>query len=336
MTVRIHPRRLGPNLETVGFLVDVLMILLVIVNLTWILFDWLFAREWFSAWLEQQAPVFHLAYAETLHENFFYYDLMFVAVYLTEFMIRWVVEAVRGTYYRWWFFPVLRWYDLLGCIPIGGFRWLRLLRVFSLLYRLQRMGVIDLSDTAVGRFLRKYYGALVEEVSDRVVINVLDGIQREIREDNPLAHGIERRVLAPRREPLVDYLARRLIEVAGETQREYREPLGDYLSRTTEKALRRTPSGRRLAAVPGAGPRTMALLRDTVRELGVALSDQVIEDLEDPANRETVDRLLDDLLRRLGGGREQLDSLVRDTLLEILDEVKAHVAIQRWKVGEQR
>lgn len=335
MTIRVEPRRLGPNLDTVGFLVDMAMILLVIINLSWIFFDWLFAREWFSTWLEQQAPEFHLAYASTLHENFFYYDLMFVAVYLAEFMVRWIVEAARGTYHRWWFFPVLRWYDLIGCIPIGGFRWLRLLRVFSLLYRLQRMGVIDLSDTAAGRFLRKYYAVLVEEVSDRVVINVLEGIQREIREDNPLTHDIERKVLAPRREPLVDYLAERLISVAGETQRNYREPLGAYLASVTDKALRRTPSGRRLAAVPGAGPRTMALLRDTVKELGVALSDQLVEDLENPANRSTVDQLLDDLLRRLGGEREQLDGLVRDTLLEVLDEVKAHVAIQRWKLGEQ-
>ena len=49
----------------------------------------------------------------------------------------------KQTYPRWYFYPFLHWYDLLGCIPIGSFRMLRLLRLISLTIRLQKMGIID-------------------------------------------------------------------------------------------------------------------------------------------------------------------------------------------------
>ncbi|PKM21358.1 MAG: hypothetical protein CVV10_09770, partial [Gammaproteobacteria bacterium HGW-Gammaproteobacteria-14] len=103
------------------------------------------------------------------------------------------------------------------------------------------------------------------------------------------------------------------------------------LSRLTDDAMTRTPSGARLAAIPVAGPRALALLGETVRELGVALTDQLIEDLTNPANRETLDSLLDGLIRHAGGDRDQIDRLIRETLLDILDQVKVQVAVQHWK-----
>lgn len=332
MSLKFHRERLGFNLDTAGFVLDVLMILLVIVNLTWILFDALFSYQWFHDLLSAGAPQLTRTYAETLHANFFWYDLWFVAVFLTEFTIRWIIAIGRQTYHRWFFFPFIHWYDLIGCIPIGGFRWLRLLRVISLLHRLQRNGIIDLTETKPGRFVLKYYGALIEEISDRVVINVLEGVQRELHEDNPLVNRIERNVLAPRRSALVDYLAERVISAAEHTHRQYRQPMGRYLAQLTEKALARTRSGARLAAIPGVGPRTLALIRETVQEMGVALGDQLVEDLTDPRYRDDVDRLLDDLLSSVVSDRAQIDSLVRDTLLEILDEIKAQVAVQQWKL----
>ena len=70
-------------------------------------------------------------YAE-VHENFALYDLAFIAVFLSEFCIRWVAAIIRQTYMRWYFFPFIHWYDLIGCIPLGGARIFRFLRIFSI------------------------------------------------------------------------------------------------------------------------------------------------------------------------------------------------------------
>lgn len=334
MAVQWHRERIRFNLDGVGLLVDVAMIVLVVLNLALILFDWLFSASIVRVALMEVAPNFTTFYTDTIHNDFMFWDLLFVSVYLAEFSIRWIVAVVRGTYHRWFFYPFAHWYDLLGCIPVGGFRWLRILRIVSLLYRLQRTGIIDLRYTWLGLTVLKYYRIVVEEISDRVVINVIDGVQREVRQGSPLVHRIETEVLEPRRAELVDYIVERVVEVVARTHRDWREGLGDYLSRLTDESLARTPSGARLAAIPVAGPRALALLGDTVRELGVALTDQLVDDLTDPANRDTLDALVDGLLRHASGDRQELDRLIRETLLDILDQVKIQVAVQQWKQVE--
>jgi len=331
MSVHLHLKKLKPNLDGLGFLIDVGMILLVIANLSLILFDWIYRVEAVQAFLQSNTPGFYGFYSETIHANFFEIDLAFVAVYLTEFVIRWAIAIGRHTYHRWFFYPFVHWYDLLGCIPVGSFRWLRILRVVSLMYRLQKLGVVDFRDTALGATVIKYYRILMEEISDRVVINVLDGAQREIRSGGPMMQRIEQDVLAPRREQLVDYLAGRIADATRRSHDQYRDQLSDYLLHITDEAVQRTPAGRRLAAIPVAGPRAVALLGDTVRDSGTALVAQLVDDISAPANRQRLDALVDNLLVASSGGGEQLNEMIKQTLLEILDHVKEQVAVQHWK-----
>lgn len=335
MKIKLHPEKLKPNLDTLGFLIDLIMIALVITNLALILFDWLFQVRLISSLLAEYLPTFHAFYHDTIHADFLFYDLCFVAVYLTEFSVRWIVAIARRTYHRWFFYPFAHWYDLLGCIPVGSFRWLRILRVVNLLFRLQRMGIVDLSQTWLGQTLIKYYNIVVEEISDRVVIQVLSGAQREVGSGSPLLHRIEKDVLAPRQASLVSFAAERIAEATRKTHSEYRDLLAGYFAHLTDEAITRTQAGRRLAAIPVAGPRAIALLGDAVRETGSAFVDQLVDDLSTPANRPQLERLLHDVLDAARGDGEQLDELLRDTLLDILDQIKQQVGVQQWKLEEQ-
>ncbi|MGB2337131.1 MAG: ion transporter, partial [Alcanivorax sp.] len=73
---------------------------------------------------------------------------------------------------------------------------------------------------------------------------------------------------------------------------------------------------------------------DAVRETGSAFVDQLVDDLASPANRPQLEQLLHDLIDAAGGEGEQLDALVRDTLLDVLEQVKNQVAVQQWKLEE--
>ncbi|ASK34024.1 ion transporter [Alloalcanivorax mobilis] len=335
MSIHLHPEKLRPNLDGLGFLIDVFMIVLVVANLSLILFDWAFRLDLVQGVMQEYTPTLFQFYNNQVHANFVRIDLWFVAIYLTEFVIRWGFAIGRRTYHRWFFFPFVHWYDLLGCIPVGSFRWLRILRLISLMYRLQRLGVVDFSETAVGQAVIKYYRVLMEEISDRVVINVLEGAQREIRTGGPMMHRIEREVLAPRRAQLVDYLAGRIADATRRSHDQYRDQLSDYLVHLTDEAVNRTAAGRRLAMIPVAGPRAIALLGETVRDSGTALVEQLVEDISDPAYRERLDTLIDNVLSASSGDSGKLNEMVKQTLLEILDHVKAQVAVQHWKSEEQ-
>ena len=82
-------------------------------------------------------------------------------------------------------------------------------------------------------------------------------------------------------------------------------------------------------------PRAVALLGETVRDAGDALVEQLVEDISAPANRERLDRLINDLINTATSGQQQqLNTLIRETLLDILEEVKAQIAVQHWKHEE--
>ena len=88
MSVHFNLKRLRPNLDGLGFLIDVGMILLVIANLSLILFDWIYRVEAVQSAMETYTPDFYRFYSDSIHANFFEIDLAFVSVYLTEFVIR--------------------------------------------------------------------------------------------------------------------------------------------------------------------------------------------------------------------------------------------------------
>src|SRR5690606_19121017 len=211
MNVRLNLKRLRLDLDSLGSLVDLALIGLILLNLGLVLFDWLFRIPAVQDLLHMLSPAFFSFYRDTVHATFLEIDLWFVAVFLTEFVIRWGFAIGRRTYHRWFFYPFAHWYDLLGCIPVGSFRWLRILRVVSLTYRLQRAGLIDLSNTVAWQFAEKYYNVVVEEISDRVVINVLNDVQQQIKQGNPAANRIQSEVLKPRARQLVDYIAARVV-----------------------------------------------------------------------------------------------------------------------------
>ena len=332
MSIHLHRERLRFNLDALGLLIDVLMIVLIFANLALILFDWFFDIARVQAVLLQLSPAFFTFYRDTIHADFTYWDLMFVSVYLTEFVIRWGFAIGRRSYERWFFYPFAHWYDLLGCIPVGSFRWLRVLRLVSLGYRLQRQGIVDFADSWLGKTLLGWYAILVEEISDRVVINVLEGAQRELRTETPLVHRIEREVLRPRKGELVDFVVTTLVSTLERTHHRWRESLGHYIAHLTREALAQTPAGSKLRAIPGAGPRLLETVSAQAEEIGLALADQLIADLRDPANRATLDSIVESILIRAGGDRKVLDRLIRDTLLDLLEQVKEQVAIQQWRL----
>lgn len=326
-------RRLNQRsvLERLGITIDFAMIILVVANLSLIVFDWLFAAEPVSELLAHLLPSFHAFYGTHIHANFISYDLIFVAIYLTEFFVRWGVAIVRRTHHRWFFFPFIHWYDVLGCIPVGSFRWLRVLRIITLFHRLQRLEIIDLTNTYLGRTINKYYRIIVEEISDRVVINVLQGAQKEIADGAPLMHRIDSKVIQPRKAYFVDFLANKIIDTGSATHAIYRQQLGDYLAALVDRSLTKTKHGSRLASIPIAGSRVRLRLSNTVKELSTALVDELMDDLRNPEHRPAFDQLLLDVLEEAMPDGDDLNSVIQQTVQEILDEVIVQVSIKRWK-----
>ncbi len=330
-------RKSNHNGGKIGFFfLDFLMIILLVVNLAWIVFDWLFEYGLIRSYLHGIAPEFTDMYARAIHPRFILIDLMFVSVFLTEFFVRWAMAVYHRMYHRWFFFPFIHLYDLLGCIPVGGFRFLRLLRIISITYRLQKHGIIDLSDTTLVRFIRKYYGIMIEELSDRVTLNILSDIQREVRNGGPVVDRIVSEVVMPQRESLVEWMSHRIEKVAAENYDGYREDIRGYVQERINTAIDENDEFARLEQIPIFGSLVRNTIEKAIGDMVFSVINGIMQDLASDRNRvlinESADVLFDAIL--LKEEDTELNRLVIDTVDRSLEIVKQQVSVQQWKLRD--
>lgn len=326
----INLRNLRTSHQLIWFTLDALMLVLLVVNLAWLLFDSLYGVNVIRDFLSQQLPPL-TAFYDPIHRHFLFYDLMFIGVFLSEFTVRWIHAVYRHEYQRWYFYPIAHWYDLLGCIPASGARILRFLRVFSIVYRLQKYGVIDITKTRLFEFLRFYYDAFMEELSDRVVTKVLSGTQEEVKRGSPLVRRIQEEVLLPRRDLLVDFLSSRISRYAREGYLPKQQELRAYLNARVISAMNRNRDLGRIRELPVFGSWASGTLDRAVGDITAEVIEQILEDLSSPDNHDFVEDLVDVLLTHHERDDSQASKAIIQGVIETLELVKDQVAVKRWQ-----
>lgn len=321
---------------TLGVAVDLVMLALILANLALIIFDWMFLNASFQHVLQQYVPAFYVWYDTTIHAHFFYIDLAFVSVFLLEIGVRWGLAIWRQTYHRWFFYPFIHWYDVLGCIPISSFRFLRVLRVFAIVPKIQRTGLIDLKDTYVYQSYLKYRDILIEEITDRVTVKILDGIQDGVRQGNPITERIVRDVIQPQQEALATAFAHRVQEAAATSYEPYRETFRAYVDDRVQEAVDQNQEIGIIGQIPGVGRPIRSLLQGAISDITFHVVDDVLHDVaamdNDQLIAEITERSSDALVR--GKYDERLNAILQEIVVDSLELIKEHVQIQQWKLEE--
>lgn len=316
---------------------DLVMLVLILVNLALIIFDWMFLNASFQAILEQYTPTFFAFYNDTIHANFFYIDLAFVSVFLLEIALRWGVAIWRQTYHRWFFYPFIHWYDVLGCIPISSFRFLRVLRVFAIIPKIQRLGLVDLKQTSAYATYAKYRDILMEEITDRVTVNILSGLQDGMQEGHPITRRIVREVVAPRQQALATAFAQRVQEAAAASYAPHREDFRAYIDARVQQAVDQNEEIGIIGQLPGVGRPVRTLLQRAISDITFHVVDDVLHDVAALDNNrlmaEITERSSDALLH--SPYDERLNTILQRIIVDALELIKEHVQIQQWKIQEQ-
>mgnify|MGYP006425811219 CR=1 FL=1 len=323
-------RKLRTSHQTIWFTLDALMLLLLVINLGWLIFDSLYATALVRQFLATQIPSF-TAFYNPVHRNFLFYDLIFISIFLSEFLVRWVHAVYAGTYRRWYFYPFVHWYDLLGCIPASGARILRILRVFSIIYRLQKYGVINLANTRVFQFLMFYYEAFMEELSDRVVAKVLSGTQEEVQRGSPLLHRIQQEVLVPRRQQIVDWLSDKIAGYAREGYMPQQEELRAYVNARVIGAMRQNQDLKRIRDLPVFGSWASGTLDRAVGDITAEVIEEMLEDLSSKDNHDFVEDIVEIFLHKHETPDPIADQSLIEGIVETLELVKQQVHVKRWR-----
>lgn len=317
--------------------VDLLMILLVIVNLFYIVVEWHFSFELVRNLLKAHVPAFHDWYDSTLHRNFLLYDIWFVSVFVIEFLIRWFFAIYHKRYHKWFFYPFLHWYDVLGCIPLGSFRFLRIFRVASMVLRLHKMEVIDLRQSYLWRIFDKYRAVVVEEISDRVVVNVLEGVQDELKHGNPVVGKILNEVLRPQKEFLAEWLSHRIRAVGEHNYERHSERLREYVNRKVADAVRSNREVRDIASIPLVGSTITGKLEKAVAEITFAVVHGMMLDLKSEESVSLISELAEVSMEVMLVEEEdsQLNTIAMDMVNQSIEIIKDQVKVKQWQLKEQ-
>lgn len=324
---KIHRDNLRHSHETPWLILDLVMLGILLINLTWLIFDALYATDFIYSQLLSYFPALISAY-DPIHHNFLLVDLVFIGIFLTEFCVRWVVAIVRKEHLRWYFFPFLHWYDIVGLIPLGATRLFRFLRIFSILHRLHKFNIIDLNQTAIFRFFAFYYDVFVEELSDRIVVKVLSDAQKDIAAGSPLVEDITKHVLAPRKPVLTHWLAE-VINHLGQSisSNEHGDVIREHVRSSVGKAVRNNAQVSTLNYLPVIGKTIENTLEESVTDIVTASLINLLSDLD----AQRIDEFIAIGMHDYTPGAQALDNEVLSIISECLELVKAHVSQQRWK-----
>ena len=315
---------------------DVGVVVLVSLNLGLILFDSLFAIKPLAGLLASILPAFHSFYADQVHEHFAEIDLVFVAIFTLDVLAGWTIAAIQKRYDRWWIYPFAHWYDVLGCIPLAGFRVLRVLRLITIGFRLQKLGVIDVRNWTLFQILAKWYGVLVEEISDRVVVNVLSGVQDEIRDGGgDLPRQVIREVIAPRKEKLIEAISGRLESTVGAAYGDNRAEIRAYVASMVERAVLDNALAKNVERVPMLGSYLTDAIDNTITDAVCNVLEEAVNGFGSDEYAHMVQRITDSVFEQLLDEQKEQSAELTSALIETIDLVKSQVAVKRWKLPQE-
>ncbi|MCH1781428.1 hypothetical protein [Psychrobacter glaciei] len=314
---------------------DILMIVAISIDLLLISIDAILMSNFSSnvaGWLTLSDALNW--YQGTLHDPLRTAGGFFTIFLVVELLLRWAIAIKEKVYYRWFFFPFVHWYEVLGCFP--QLRALRLFRVVVIGRRLYQLGYQVLPQSWIDR-IKFYINLLLEELSDRVILTAIDNFRVQLTDTKTHKSLIESTIARNRHEIETALLSLLRTELAPKLQALTASPGGNNMiagamGEAIKEGLANTPELRRyLRMIPIAG----GLIESQLQHVGHNIGENVVIAL----NERLLDaERLDALMVAIASGVAQidtnntaLDTLISSIIEDSLTAFEAQIKVQQWK-----
>lgn len=316
---------------------DILSLVLLVVDLLLILTDNILmssfatkVAEWLS--LSHALLVYHHDY----HANISAINGFFTLFWVVELSVRWVRAIIKKTYFRWFFFPFVHWYETLSCFP--ALRALRLLRAGIIIKRLHEIGIKVIPE----RWLKSaqfYYHVLLEELSDRVILTATGNLKEQLAKSQ--SKDMVKSVIDRNRTQIENVVLELLRhELSPKLHTAFLSHAGERLSldvgRAVEKALMDTPELRKyLKLIPIAGSMIESQITHVGKHIGENVTHAINAHLFD---QRTLDGLMVEIAKGVANvntDHPELQGLVQNIINDAIIAFENQVKTQQWKHKEQ-
>ena len=260
-------------------------------------------------------------------------DRWFIYFLITELFIRWGIAVIQKHHRRWFFFPFIHWYEVLAIIP--QLRFLRLLRAGVIAYRLHELGypVIPKKLFARGKF---YYELVLEELTSRIVLTVINGVEKEL-ETSTSHHKLIHDLIDHHRQQFADVLAETLQDSLATALQQQRSFIAENIGEIVHKSIDDTPELKNiLRMMPVVG----SLLENRIQAIGRRLAENITQGIIDPLAQHNIvpkqmaNPLITDISNRISQvplDSEKIDALVESIVIESLDAMRKQVKVKHWQ-----
>lgn len=327
------PRRPQPNRLKLAY--DIVMLIAISIDLLFISIDAILMSNFSShvaGWLAISDGLSW--YQTSLHDPLRTMGGFFTIFLIIELLIRWVIAIKDKVYYRWFFFPFVHWYEVLGCFP--QLRALRLFRAVIIGRRLHQLGYQVLPQPWINR-IKFYIDVLLEELSDRVILTTIYNFRQQLTDSD--AHKslvkstiernrdqIEAMLLSLLRQELVPTLQKLTDKSEGG------QLIANEVGNAIQDGLANTPELRRyLRLIPIAG----SLIESQLQHIGHNIGENVVYSLNERLLKaEHIDALMVNIAHSIVNidiNNSALEALFASIINDSLSEFEAQIKIQQWK-----
>ncbi len=328
-----NPKRSKPSRLKLAY--DIAMLVAISIDLLLISLDAIlmsnFSTE-VSRWLA-------LSDALSWYQNILHIPLRTAGGFFTIFLIfellaRWAIAIKQQVYYRWFFFPFIHWYEVLGCFP--QLRALRLFRAVVIGRRLHQLGFQVLPQPWIKR-IKFYINLLLEELSDRVILTAIYNYRQQLTDSAMQKSLIETLVDRNRADMEAVLLSLLRTELAPQLQKLSGKSKGGTMiaremGKAIEEGIANTPELHRLLRlIPIAG----SLIESQLQNIGHSIGENVVYSLNERLlEPELVDNVIVAVahsIAHIDTDNSALDTLIASIITDSLTEFEAQIKVQQWK-----
>lgn len=274
-------------------------------------------------------------------DYFIYIDLCFIFIFLMEFCSSWFLAVRRQGKEQKILYPLYHWYDLVACIPLQQLRFLRLLRILTIYFRLVRSDMISLHKTGLYRRIMKYQNIIMEEISDQVAINILSNIQAKTRVGNN--KELIEETLTDHRVEIRDVILANFQNLELPTLKNREHELVGVISELVMESIRATDEYKQISHIPVARQVVDKLInKNRIARMTEQAMDGFVEawkaKLQSEHMQDILGALIDDILDlalKLSLN-ERIQQLLKDINIKVIEELKENSTRDKvWQAEEQ-
>lgn len=315
---------------------DIAIFIAIVIDLTIMVIDLVLMSDFvlhIAQWLHINDSLQY--YISTVHPKLRIAGGIFTLFLISELIIRWIISVINQQYLRWFFYPFIHWYEVLGCFP--QLRALRLLRAVVIGRRMHQLGyqVLPKSWIKKGKF---YYDVVLEEIADRVILTATSHIRLQMQNEAE-SHQLMNKIVNKNKDliaqTITDFIHQNLA-LNQQSMQQTSQILASQVGIAVQQAIANTPEIHYYTKmIPIAGRKIESQIHAIAQDVGENMVTALTERLTQPEVIEHLTNSVTYIMSSTEFNFTRVEDLIILLVEEGLTEFEQQVKVQQWKLHEQ-